>query len=57
MFDFIENMSKKICWFVTLQTFCLFPKNLQDYFESYLAIASTVPSVLCLILNYVLVNR
>ncbi|KAJ0066718.1 hypothetical protein NL108_002343, partial [Boleophthalmus pectinirostris] len=28
-----------------------------DYFESYLAIASTVPSVLCLILNYVLVNR
>lgn len=31
--------------------------SLQDYFESYLAIASTVPSVLCLILNYVLVNR
>lgn len=30
---------------------------LSDYFESYLAIASTVPSVLCLILNYVLVNR
>ncbi|XP_053189091.1 equilibrative nucleoside transporter 3 isoform X2 [Scomber japonicus] len=28
-----------------------------DYFESYLAIASTVPSVLCLILNYILVNR
>lgn len=31
--------------------------ELSDYFESYLAIASTVPSVLCLILNYVLVNR
>ncbi|XP_047458699.1 equilibrative nucleoside transporter 3 [Mugil cephalus] len=31
--------------------------DLIDYFESYLAIASTVPSVLCLILNYVLVNR
>ncbi|XP_031727854.1 equilibrative nucleoside transporter 3 [Anarrhichthys ocellatus] len=33
------------------------PSNLGEYFESYLAIASTVPSVLCLILNYVLVNR
>ncbi|KAJ0005055.1 hypothetical protein NQD34_011269 [Periophthalmus magnuspinnatus] len=31
--------------------------ELSDYFESYLAITSTVPSVLCLILNYVLVNR
>ncbi|XP_069001072.1 equilibrative nucleoside transporter 3 isoform X1 [Embiotoca jacksoni] len=31
--------------------------DLSDYFESYLTIASTVPSVLCLILNYVLVNR
>ncbi|CAG6017530.1 unnamed protein product [Menidia menidia] len=31
--------------------------DLSDYFESYLAIASTVPSVMCLILNYVLVNR
>ncbi|XP_017549543.1 equilibrative nucleoside transporter 3 [Pygocentrus nattereri] len=31
--------------------------DLSDYFESYLAIASTVPSVLCLILNYLLVNR
>uniref|UniRef100_A0A3P8VWC7 Solute carrier family 29 member 3 n=1 Tax=Cynoglossus semilaevis TaxID=244447 RepID=A0A3P8VWC7_CYNSE len=31
--------------------------NLSDYFESYLVIASTVPSVLCLILNYLLVNR
>lgn len=29
----------------------------QDYFESYLSIASTVPSVLSLILNYILVNR
>ncbi|KAA0717568.1 Equilibrative nucleoside transporter 3 [Triplophysa tibetana] len=31
--------------------------DIGDYFESYLAIASTVPSVLCLILNYLLVNR
>lgn len=31
--------------------------NLSVYFESYLSIASSVPSVLCLILNYVLVNR
>ncbi|XP_041802971.1 equilibrative nucleoside transporter 3 [Chelmon rostratus] len=31
--------------------------DLSDYFESYLAISSTVPSVLCLILNYLLVNR
>ncbi|XP_034407556.1 equilibrative nucleoside transporter 3 [Cyclopterus lumpus] len=31
--------------------------DLGEYFESYLAIASTVPSVLCLILNYLLVNR
>ncbi|CAL8366962.1 unnamed protein product [Gadus morhua 'NCC'] len=31
--------------------------DLIDYFESYLSIASTVPSVLCLILNYLLVNR
>ncbi|XP_058507776.1 equilibrative nucleoside transporter 3 [Solea solea] len=30
---------------------------LGDYFESYLAIASTIPSVLCLILNYILINR
>ncbi|XP_007546321.1 equilibrative nucleoside transporter 3 [Poecilia formosa] len=28
-----------------------------DYFESYLSIASAVPSVLCLVLNYFLVNR
>nr|XP_046258354.1 equilibrative nucleoside transporter 3 [Scatophagus argus] len=31
--------------------------DLSEYFESYLSIASTVPSVLCLILNYLLVNR
>uniref|UniRef100_A0A8C0GJI8 Solute carrier family 29 member 3 n=1 Tax=Chelonoidis abingdonii TaxID=106734 RepID=A0A8C0GJI8_CHEAB len=29
----------------------------KDYFESYISIASTVPSVLCLIGNFVLVNR
>ncbi|KAM9133347.1 equilibrative nucleoside transporter 3 [Pangshura tecta] len=31
--------------------------DLRDYFESYISIASTVPSVLCLIGNFVLVNR
>ncbi|XP_067277852.1 equilibrative nucleoside transporter 3 [Pseudorasbora parva] len=31
--------------------------DLSDYFESYISIASTVPSVLCLILSYLLVNR
>ncbi|MBN3326696.1 S29A3 protein, partial [Atractosteus spatula] len=31
--------------------------NLSDYFESYLSIASTVPSVLCLVLNFLLVNK
>ncbi|KAM9476610.1 equilibrative nucleoside transporter 3 [Clarias gariepinus] len=36
---------------------CQSHSDLSDYFESYLAIASTVPSVLCLIINYLLVNR
>ncbi|XP_060942659.1 equilibrative nucleoside transporter 3 [Limanda limanda] len=31
--------------------------HLSDYFESYLVIASTIPSVLSLVLNYILVNR
>ncbi|KAM9804397.1 equilibrative nucleoside transporter 3 [Neosynchiropus ocellatus] len=31
--------------------------ELGDYFESYLVIASTIPSVLSLVLNYLLVNR
>ncbi|XP_017268313.1 equilibrative nucleoside transporter 3 [Kryptolebias marmoratus] len=31
--------------------------DISDNFESYLSVASTVPSVLCLILNYFLVNR
>uniref|UniRef100_A0A8C9G867 Solute carrier family 29 member 3 n=1 Tax=Pavo cristatus TaxID=9049 RepID=A0A8C9G867_PAVCR len=30
---------------------------LHDYFESYISIASTVPSVLCLVGNFLLVNR
>lgn len=34
-----------------------FWSGVQDYFESYISIASTIPSVLCLILNYLLVNR
>uniref|UniRef100_A0A8C6WZB4 Solute carrier family 29 member 3 n=1 Tax=Neogobius melanostomus TaxID=47308 RepID=A0A8C6WZB4_9GOBI len=43
--------------FKSIKLVLLFCFCFQDYFESYLAIASTVPSVLCLILNYVLVNR
>lgn len=35
----------------------VFVFSAQDNFESYLSVASTVPSVLCLILNYFLVNR
>ncbi|XP_030628609.1 equilibrative nucleoside transporter 3 [Chanos chanos] len=31
--------------------------DLSDYFESYISIASTVPSVVCLVLSYLLVNR
>ncbi|NXI74571.1 S29A3 protein, partial [Anseranas semipalmata] len=33
------------------------PSDLRDYFESYISIASTVPSVLCLIGNFLLVNK
>jgi hypothetical protein len=29
----------------------------QNYFESYLAIASNAPSLLCLLANFLLVNR
>ncbi|XP_075390502.1 equilibrative nucleoside transporter 3 [Tenrec ecaudatus] len=31
--------------------------DILNYFESYLAVASTVPSVLCLVANFMLVNR
>nr|XP_012618045.1 equilibrative nucleoside transporter 3 isoform X2 [Microcebus murinus] len=31
--------------------------DILNYFESYLAVASTVPSVLCLLANFLLVNR
>lgn len=33
------------------------PFSWQDYFESYISIASTVPSVLCLVGNFLLVNK
>ncbi|NXK78458.1 S29A3 protein, partial [Amazona guildingii] len=33
------------------------PSDLQDFFESYISIASTVPSVLCLIGNFLLINK
>lgn len=45
-----------VLW-VTFMLFFFFWSGVQDYFESYIAIASTIPSVLCLILNYLLVNR
>ncbi|KAG5194679.1 hypothetical protein JEQ12_012955 [Ovis aries] len=59
-------------FFVTAQEYWIFklsncsspatgeePKDsdILNYFESYLAVASTVPSVLCLALNFLLVNR
>ncbi|XP_078387060.1 equilibrative nucleoside transporter 3-like [Cetorhinus maximus] len=31
--------------------------DLGNYFESYLSLASTLPSVLCLVINYLLVNK
>ncbi|XP_007938903.1 equilibrative nucleoside transporter 3 [Orycteropus afer afer] len=31
--------------------------DIQNYFESYFAVASTVPSILCLVANFLLVNR
>ncbi|XP_061229894.1 equilibrative nucleoside transporter 3 [Neopsephotus bourkii] len=31
--------------------------DMQDFFESYISIASTVPSVLCLIGNFLLINK
>ncbi|XP_014795821.1 PREDICTED: equilibrative nucleoside transporter 3 [Calidris pugnax] len=31
--------------------------DLRDYFESYISIASTVPSVLCLIGNFLIINK
>lgn len=56
-------ITAKHYWFYKLSNSSLNSHNsdqlsdLSDYFESYLSIASTVPSVLCLILNYFLVNR
>lgn len=37
--------------------FFLLSLSWQDFFESYVSIASTVPSVLCLIGNFLLVNK
>uniref|UniRef100_A0A8C9QJU3 Solute carrier family 29 member 3 n=1 Tax=Spermophilus dauricus TaxID=99837 RepID=A0A8C9QJU3_SPEDA len=31
--------------------------DIMNYFESYLAVASTVPALLCLVVNFLLVNR
>ncbi|KAM3606328.1 uncharacterized protein V6R79_014431 [Siganus canaliculatus] len=70
---FLMGISSLLPWnfFITAKSYWLYKlsnntqhngkeeerSDLSDYFESYLAIASTVPSVLCLILNYLLVNR
>lgn len=70
---FLMGVSSLLPWnfFITAKSYWLYKlsnntqhngneeerSDLSDYFESYLAIASTVPSVLCLILNYLLVNR
>ncbi|XP_051935584.1 equilibrative nucleoside transporter 3 [Hippocampus zosterae] len=65
---FLMGIGSLLPWnfFVTAKSYWLYKMSnsteeqrsgLSDYFESYLTFASTVPSVLCLILNYVLVNR
>nr|XP_061794729.1 equilibrative nucleoside transporter 3-like [Nerophis lumbriciformis] len=65
---FLMGIGSLLPWnfFITAKSYWLYKmgngtveqrSDLSDYFESYLTFASTVPSVLCLILNYVLVNR
>ncbi|XP_019725938.1 equilibrative nucleoside transporter 3 [Hippocampus comes] len=65
---FLMGIGSLLPWnfFVTAKSYWLYKMSnsteeqrsgLSDYFESYLTFASTVPSVLCLILNYFLVNR
>lgn len=43
---------RDLLWALTASLVCF-----QNYFESYLAIASTVPCLLCLVANFLLVNR
>jgi len=66
---FLMGIGSLLPWnfFITAKNYWMYKLNnatdhsdqgdLIEYFESYLAIASTVPSVLSLILNYILVNR
>ncbi|XP_061645952.1 equilibrative nucleoside transporter 3 isoform X1 [Phyllopteryx taeniolatus] len=65
---FLMGIGSLLPWnfFITAKSYWLYKmsnsteeqrSDLSDYFESYLTFASTVPSVLCLILNYILVNR
>lgn len=53
----IVGVEIMICDFYSNEHLFVFVFSTQDNFESYLSVASTVPSVLCLILNYFLVNR
>ncbi|XP_077437266.1 equilibrative nucleoside transporter 3 [Vanacampus margaritifer] len=65
---FLMGIGSLLPWnfFITAKSYWLYKisngteeqrSGLSDYFESYLTFASTVPSVLCLILNYILINR
>ncbi|XP_077352395.1 equilibrative nucleoside transporter 3 isoform X2 [Festucalex cinctus] len=65
---FLMGIGSLLPWnfFITAKSYWLYKMSngteeqrsgISDYFESYLTFASTVPSVLCLILNYILVNR
>ncbi|XP_061766493.1 equilibrative nucleoside transporter 3 [Nerophis ophidion] len=65
---FLMGIGSLLPWnfFITAKSYWLYKmsngteerrSDFSDYFESYLTFASTVPSVLCLILNYILVNR
>nr|XP_057914457.1 equilibrative nucleoside transporter 3 [Doryrhamphus excisus] len=65
---FLMGIGSLLPWnfFITAKSYWLYKmsnsteeqrSDLSDYFESYLTFASTVPSVLCLILNYIFINR
>ncbi|KAL1771908.1 equilibrative nucleoside transporter 3 [Sigmodon hispidus] len=47
----LHNCSSQASWKDAEDT------DILNYFESYLAVASTVPSLLCLVVNFLLVNR
>lgn len=60
----LESYEKEIWGQVMVCSYSLLSKTpfdayyfSQDYFESYISVASTAPSVLCLIGNFLLVNK